>query len=159
MATSSEKVFVKFETRKNKLATIRTTNSKMENGMRYLEITLYKNHKMADSFRIFEARGHTNLQLIIVDIEKLANKHEIGILQWPGGDKIFEYYNLSYFQQICNKTLKNLQIFITQGPKIIENPDERLKIMEEIHNDTMGGHCGHKKLYAKLRDNYYWQNA
>lgn len=62
------------------------------------------------------------------------------------------------FKSIGNKTLKNLTISIIKPPKIVVDASEKLKLMEKFHNDPLfGGHSGQKKLYAKLRNNFYWK--
>lgn len=40
---------------------------------------------------------------------------------------------------------------------LIESREARQKILQLFHNDKLiGGHCGQKRLYAKLRNEYYW---
>lgn len=43
-------------------------------------------------------------------------------------------------------------------PKIVTQKKEQTDLMTKFHSDKLiGGHCGQKKLYAKLRNHYYWK--
>lgn len=57
------------------------------------------------------------------------------------------------------KKAKNLTISIIRPPKVIESDQEKLEILKKFHNDPLyGGHTGPKKLYAKLRQRFYWKH-
>lgn len=57
-----------------------------------------------------------------------------------------------------NKLLNQLTISIIKPPKVITDASEKMALLEKFHNDPLfGGHAGQKKLYAKLRNNYYWK--
>ena len=41
----------------------------------------------------------------------------------------------------------------------VTDTNEKQKLMNVYHNDPLiGGHCGRRKLYAKLRTKYFWKN-
>lgn len=77
-------------------------------------------------------------------------------------DSIFKMCNTVEFKKSGNEMLKKakfLSIAIIKPPKVIDSVQEKLSILKKIHNDPMyGGHTGQKKLYAKLRQNYYWKH-
>lgn len=65
---------------------------------------------------------------------------------------------INEFKNAANNILKNLQIKLIQTPIIVDNKDMRQNLLKKFHNDELyGGHCGKKKLYAKLKDQYYWR--
>lgn len=104
-----------------------------------------------------------------IQLEKLLSTLEIGAkennkikiekFRIEMGDPIFKKYKIEDFKRIGNKVLKNTEIVIYKAPtEIIEN-DEKIEIMKKYHeNKIVGGHCGSKKLFAKVRDLYYWKN-
>lgn len=50
-------------------------------------------------------------------------------------------------------------IILVTPPKLINNEEEKLSLIKTFHTDPLiGGHCGQKRLYAKLRSHYYWKN-
>lgn len=54
----------------------------------------------------------------------------------------------------------HLQIILVTPPKQITNEQEKLALIEKFHTDPLvGGHCGQKKLYTKLRSYYYLKNT
>lgn len=58
-----------------------------------------------------------------------------------------------------NKILTTLEIMLVDPIGIVHDEEERRKILEVYHNDRIvGGHCGRKRLYAKLRTKYYSKN-
>lgn len=57
------------------------------------------------------------------------------------------------------KRHKSLSISIIKPPKVIDSDQEKLDILKKFHDDPVyGGHTGQKKLYAKLRKNFYWKH-
>lgn len=55
--------------------------------------------------------------------------------------------------------MENLEIVLTDPIDTFMDENEREKVMTIYHNDPLlGGHCGRKKLYAKLRTKFFWKN-
>lgn len=92
-------------------------------------------------------------------LEKLANNLKITKLQWPINDAIFDYCTITHFKAAGKEFLNNLEIILIENPKLITNEEEKFNILNNFHNNPIfGGHTGQKKLFAKLRANYYWKN-
>lgn len=84
---------------------------------------------------------------------------QIPRLQLSLNDNLFKFFNLEKFKHDCNITLSNLMIILVTPPKLITNEEEKLSLIHKFHTDPLiGGHCGQKRLYAKLRSYYYWKN-
>ncbi|XP_067620910.1 retrovirus-related Pol polyprotein from transposon 412 isoform X12 [Eurosta solidaginis] len=135
-------------------------------------ITYDKNNKTTN-LRIFAHIKHKKLELLsfelvneIMTLEKLfsrleseAGKHKIKQIEWPKNDIMFEHYTITNFKNIGNKILKSLEIILTDPVETVTDEDTKLKLMKIYHNDPIsGGHCGMKRLYAKLRTKFYWKN-
>lgn len=98
------------------------------------------------------------LESVLSRLEKEAAKIQINKFQWPINDNIFSICSVEDFKNACIRTLKTIQIILINPPKIIEDNKEKFRIMTEFHCDPLvGGHCGQKKLYFKLRSKYYWK--
>ena len=121
----------------------------------------YKNHR-----KIFEIEFvHKNvnekfpLEQILSSLEKMATSHKHSTLQWPMNDVFFTAYNLNEFKDISEKTLNNLRISLISPVEKIDDANKKIEIMTKFHNDpVVGGHMGQKKLYEKIRSQFYWKN-
>lgn len=109
--------------------------------------------------------GTVKLETLLSTVEKgiqgINKKKQITIekIRIEKGDPIFEKYSIEYFKKVGNKVLKEIEIIIFEQPKEITENDKKLEIMSNYHKDrVIGGHCGSRKLYAKIRDLYYWKN-
>lgn len=129
------------------------------NELASIQLGAYIKHK-----KIFEIKNENSvnekltLKTIFSKLQKAAESNNIRKLQWPLNDKIFEMCNIEEFKYACRNDLNNLQIILCRPPKTISNPEEKLRILEQFHDDPLyGGHCGQKKLYAKIRSNFYWK--
>lgn len=159
ITTDKIKVFEDFTVNRKKTAKIRLTNMNINNGkIAMIEFKIYKNHETICSLILNQDNEILTLKSILSRIENLANEHGIHELEWPSYDRIFEISTMQDFKIIANNTLKNLQVYLTKSPLRIFNDEEKLQIIEKFHNDQLYGHCGQKKLYAKIRDVYYWRN-
>lgn len=91
-------------------------------------------------------------------LEKVASKCSINELLWPKNDKIFQMISISDFKEMCVKTLTNLQILLTNSAQKVINEQEKQEIMSKYHDDPLqGGHCGQKKMLAKIQTKYTWK--
>lgn len=112
--------------------------------------------------KIFEVRADVTeilpLGSILSTIEGASSKQNLSELQLSTNDKIFEYCTYEEFKEACMNTLKTIRIALITPVTRIDDPNEQLKLMQEYHGDRIrGGHCGQKRLYARLRSQFYWQ--
>lgn len=92
-------------------------------------------------------------------LEKEAGKNKIKAIQWPKNDEIFQIIRINELKEAGNKILKNLQIILINQPKKVTDENEKLELMKRFHDDPIfGGHVGQKKLYSKLRAQYFWKH-
>lgn len=100
-----------------------------------------------------------DLAAVFSKLQRIAKDKKIGKIQWPLNDEIFKCYTVNKFKEIGEANLEDLQIVLISSPTQITDENERLQLINRFHNDPIfGGHCGQKKLYAKLRRYYYWKN-
>lgn len=98
-------------------------------------------------------------EILLAKLEQELIMHDVHKIQWPMNDIIFEYITINKFKQICDANLKQLQIILIKRPLPIYDDNEKQKLMSDYHDNYLfGGHCGHKRLYSKLRSKYYWKN-
>lgn len=99
-----------------------------------------------------------SLEKILSKLQAKAVDLKINKIQWPTNDEIFLFYSMNEFKNECHKLLNDLHISLVRQPRVIESNEEKLDLITSFHNDPVfGGHCGQKKLYAKLRSNFYWK--
>lgn len=112
--------------------------------------------------KIFGIRADVNevlpLDAILSSIERTSSQRNISELQMRTDDKIFEYCTAEEFKNACMKTLKNVQMALIHPVTRIDDENEQMKLIREYHSDRIGGHCGQKRLYARLRDQFYWRD-
>lgn len=121
-------------------------------------MSIYKNHKKLFDCTIKSQNNEgITLSEIIAKIDEMSNAYQISKLQWPTYDKIFSHFKIAEFKNQCEKTLKNVEITLINRPQLIKSIDERQQILKKFHDDEIyGGHCGQKRLYAKIRSAHYW---
>lgn len=74
-------------------------------------------------------------------------------------DVIFKICSIEEFKNISNKEHTNLTVTLTKLPEIIKEEEQKLQLLDFYHNDPLyGGHCGQKRLYAKLKAIFHWKN-
>jgi hypothetical protein len=99
-----------------------------------------------------------NLDSMFKTLENEASKLKIKELKMFKNDDIFKFCNLEEFKNKGNNTLKLISIFIINKPKLVADPDEKIKILEKFHDHPIfGGHAGQKRTLAKIRVEYYWK--
>lgn len=107
----------------------------------------------------FISNEKLNLNSILSKLQEKAANNSITKIQWPLNDCIFLHFTVSQFKEACIKYLKNLQILLIKAPKVVEKESEIRELLNKYHTDpAYGGHVGQKRLYAKLRSEYYWKN-
>ena len=63
------------------------------------------------------------------------------------------------FKFLGTKFLKEIDIALIPKLKIVINNEEKQKLLKKYHDDPiLGGHCGRRRLYLKLKMYYYWKN-
>lgn len=130
------------------------------NGNTILSITIgiYKNHKKLFDCNLTADRNETiSLGNLISKLDKTALAYQVNKIQWPLFDKMFKFCSVEEFKQSCRDNLKNVELILVQRPPRVTKKEDKLSILEKFHTDELhGGHCGQKRLYAKLRESYYW---
>lgn len=139
---------------------IRTTNVLSRKGsLRKVEFKIYHRRQQLATIELNQDNEILTLGRIFSHIENLVNAHNFEQLEWPLYDKIFEFCTLNDFKTTANNVLKTLQVVLTKKPIRITNSQQKADLISKYHTDELyGGHCGQKKLYAKLRANFYWRN-
>lgn len=132
------------------------TNANKNGSIASIALTAHRAHRKLFSCAL--DGGKVTLTVFFSKLQKIANAYKIKQMQLSRDDKIFKLCKIQDFKEIGNKTLKTLTISIIKPPKPISDASERQKLLEKFHNDPLfGGHPGQKRLYAKLRDKFYWK--
>lgn len=144
-----------------KIPRIRLTSlSVKDSEINELKLCAYRGHRKVFEIRVPNlVNERLSMRTIISKVQNATREMNICELQWPMNDKIFEMCSMSDFKKACNEILVDLKIILTKSPRQIDNEEEKLSILSTYHNDPLyGGHCGQKKLYAKIRNDFYWKN-
>lgn len=124
----------------------------------FLELTIYQNHKKLISVQLRKETQKITLTLIFQTLEKIANENNIDKMEYPDNDVLLKKSGMVDFVQAGNSLLNSLHIYVTKSPKHVCDVKEQQQIIATHHVDTTSDqHCGQKKLYAKIRDNFYWR--
>lgn len=118
-----------------------------------LQVCAYLGH-----IEIFQVRTTVNeglnLSSILLTLEKAAVNSNFNLIQWPKDDEIFNYVTYESFIEDCEKILKKIKIAMVKEPRTVDDKEEREKLLKLYHDDHIrGGHCGQKRMYARLRYN------
>lgn len=157
---SNIRVFEDFNTGfTRKIARLKTrsiTISKINGSITGIAIAAHIAHCKLFEFTLNSVK--VTLTVIFSKLQSVANANNIKYLQISREDSIFKVCKIEDFKAIGNKILKNLTISIIKPPKIVVDASEKQSLLEKFHNDPLfGGHSGQRKLYAKLRNNFYWR--
>lgn len=124
-------------------------------------VCAYQKHKRIFEFCIDKTPGNESLTVksLISQLQNAAGKFNVKKIQWPLDDFMFTMCTVTDFKNICNEVLSELSIILIKRPILIRTEKEKFDLMSKFHNDALyGGHCGQKRLYARLRAAYYWKN-
>lgn len=138
---------------------IKVTKVTVENNIiTHLIGAIYQNHSKVLSIMLPEKpHEKITLQKLMTVLEIGAKNHGLAKIQWPLTDRIFKYCNINEFKEIANETLKTLTIELITLPKKITDANEKHEILKRFHEDIIyGGHCGQKRMYANIRNKYFW---
>lgn len=101
----------------------------------------------------------SSLVVILSMLEKEADIQGIYKMHLQNDDELFNHISAEIFKEIGNSVLNKLKIIITRPVQQVVTDDEKLAIIKKYHDDPIhGGHCGQKRLYAKIRSRYYWKS-
>lgn len=120
----------------------------------------YKGHRkiMNVDLRDTVVNEKFSLEKILSKLQIQAIDKNLNKLQWPTDDEIFLHCSLHEFKEACESQLTKLRISLVKKPRRVESEEEKIELMTNFHNDPVfDGHFGQKKLYAKLRSNFYWK--
>lgn len=121
-----------------------------------ISVGVFKAHRRIFNFTLC---NEISVKRILLELQKLAGGSNIYELQISKQDAIFKMYTINHFKEIGNKELSSLIIRIIKPPMKVTEESKKLEILKTFHLDPLfGGHNGQKKLYAKLRNKFYWRN-
>lgn len=123
-------------------------------------IRAYQKHKELFAIKITGATGSKiYIGKILRTIQNETVKSNIGTIQWPMNDPIFEVVSINEFKNVGNTLLENLTIHLVSPSMQIKDKNEKSEIFAKYHNDPLyGGHVGIKKMYSRIRSKYYWKD-
>lgn len=122
---------------------------------------VYQSHRKIASMKFDETLvdGEINMDYVLSTLNEIAIDQKIKRIQWHIDDVIFTYVSMEHFKQACQRVIKGLQIVLIRRPITVNDESEKIRLMTDFHdNPVLGGHCGQKRLYAKLRSRFYWRN-
>lgn len=154
------KIHVGINVNRKKIPRIRVTNFIIKKDIvKSLEFTIYKDRKQFGVLKYRPNSKEVSYAPVFLLLQKLADEEKFNKLEWPANDFIFETCQMHKFIETGNEILTDLHIYITKNAKLVFNDEEKHEIMIKLHVDSSNGqHCGQKKLYAKIKDEFYWRN-
>ena len=126
-----------------------------QNNYKRLRINIYKKFKKFLSVE-FEIENETlSVDYMLSRLQTEANNRKIYRTEWPKNYVIFTILSIQEFKNHGIKILKTFEIILTESIEIRIEEHNKQKLTEIYHNDPiLGGHCGQKRLYAKLKTKY-----
>lgn len=140
---------------------VRISNYKLNEKGNAIMLTLsaFKNHSKIFEIKTGLDNEKVTLNTLLSKLECETSAKNIKIIEWPLHDIIFKMCSIAEFKAAANNLLTDLQINLIKSPIRIDNIEERNKLLEKFHTDEIyGGHSRQKKLFAKLKDHFYWRN-
>lgn len=137
---------------------IKTEIINIDEQVKLLRINLYRKFKKLLNVEFEIVNETTSLDYLLSRLQSIANNHQIYVAEWPKNDLFFTLFTIRELKDYGNKVLKNFEIILTEPIETVTEEQDKEKLMRIYHNDPiLGGHCGQKKLYAKIRTKYYWK--
>jgi len=103
--------------------------------------------------------SESSLRRILSKLDEQAEIGNLNEIHINNDHLLFDYISIEDFKLYGNEMLNQLKIIITTPVVKIDNDEERLAILQKYHDNLIeGGHCGQRRLYAKIRSRYYWKN-
>lgn len=123
-----------------------------------IDLIIYKKNKRLAKHQIPFVNDNNIHEMFFSRLEKIVDDLGIDKLCIYANDNIFEKLRIEEFKVEGNKILEKLEIIILKPIIRITDDNEKKRLIELNHNDQLfGGHCGQKRLYAKLKANFYWK--
>lgn len=147
----------KFSRTKPNIKTLSINVDKNKGSIQNIELQIHKSKVKICTikFNLSEA----NLKNMFEEIERAASARNIEIMQISLSDGILKVCTLERFKSAGNEALQKLKIIILKPRITVNDPKQRLAIVKQFHDDPLfGGHTGPNKLFAKIRNNYFWKN-
>lgn len=130
-----------------------------ENAESCFKLRVYKNKKLIIKIDNPSVKERLTLESALLRLEIEAGRLKIDKLQMYDNDQIFNMCSVNEFKALCNKLLRKIKIAINDTPQTINSQTEKLNILKRYHDDPVfGGHAGQKRMYAKIRSNFFWKN-
>lgn len=127
----------------------------------YLRIIMekYGKKKFSAERMICFTNDNFSLGKVLSQLQKMASENKLEKLKLNINDEIFKSYTISDFKLVGQDFLENTRIYLYREPKVITEEEEKLKLIQQFHDNPLtGGHCGQKRLLKKLRSKCRWKN-
>lgn len=164
----------------NKDPTINSKNNSAEVKLKIWEsLSLYEVRKLPNlkftikeariSFRVEKERKieysanlincTTNDKLDLSPVWSALEARGYSKIRLSKNDIIFEYVTVNEMKTAVNSYPFNLEIVLTPHVTTIFDKNVKDQILKSFHdNPIFGGHPGYKRLYLKIRNQFYWKN-
>lgn len=142
----------------NKTPRIKLITKNKQGKTRYFT-AVYKKHKKIFEIEMpdFSHDDSTAIQLLLSQLEEKFEELSIQKVHICQNDDLFRFFPVQNFKHVGNNVLHSIRILISNNAKLIDNEEEKTSIMRQMHEDPIdGGHCGQRRLYAKIRTKYFW---
>lgn len=123
-----------------------------------LALGVYENHRKFFKI-IISPDDQLSLRHAVKELNENMNKYKLLKIQWPTNDLLLKFDGDENILNECKQYLIGKQLILCNEAREIFDETEKLDLLKRYHEDKLvGGHCGGKKLYAKLRSKYFWKN-
>lgn len=118
-----------------------------------------QNRKLIFEFKLkMSSAGKLSLEKFFSQLQLKATEHKVYLFELPTNSAIFNKCTIEEFKISGQKLLNNIQIILTRSTECVRDEQKRREILNKFHFDKLsGGHFGRKKLYAKVRSQYFWK--
>lgn len=124
-----------------------------------MKMMLVKNKKKLININITPNDfSELSLRKIFSMLEAQAEIQGFERIHIHNNDILFNYITAENFKVMGNEILNKLTILLTNPVMHIKDEKDKLAILNKFHDDPLhGGHCGQRRLYAKIRSKFYWK--
>ena len=99
------------------------------------------------------------MQSLFGQLTILTSKRNIETVRLESNDDIFKIMDINELSRIADNFLKDLNIVIMQPIRIVEDRDEKNRLLTHYHEHPLeGGHCGFRRTYAKMKSLFFWKD-
>ena len=143
----------------NKIPRIRSEILYTNGKLTKLSLNIYRKFKIIIAFNMMIDNETLDLDAMLLRLQTEAVNQNIFTLEWPKDDIFFTICKIQELKDHGIKMLYNIEIILTDPVETVLDKNRKGELMNVYHNDRLlGGHCGRRKLYAKLRTKYFWKN-